>query len=118
MGKVNQKVDPLPSVLWLDERSFRFNGEVLIFFQPVYLHFQLADLLVKTGDERFLAFFSFAGLGREEFGQAIKGLFFPLCNLRGMDPILSSNFIGCFWPFKSLQGNFRLQVGTVSFSLH
>src|SRR3989442_7984863 len=28
-----------------------------------------------------------------------KGLFFPLRNLRRMDPILSSDLIGCFLPF-------------------
>jgi hypothetical protein len=78
----------------------------------------VADLLVKTGYERFFAFFTLACLRGEHLWQAIEGLFFPLRNLRGVNPILGSDLIGCFLPFDSLQGDPRLQVGTVSFPLH
>jgi hypothetical protein len=90
---------------------------VLIFFQPVYLHFQLADLLVETSYEGFFAFFPLACLWGEHLRQAIKGLFFPLGNLCGVNPILCGDLIGCFLPFDGLQGDPRLQVATVSFPL-
>src|SRR5258708_13821900 len=103
---------------WLDERPFRFNAVILIFFQLVYLHFQLTELLVETGYERFFAFFSLARLRGEHLRQAIERLFFPLRNLCGMHSILSSDLIGCFLPFDGLQSDPRLQVGTASFPLY
>ena len=89
----------------LNERSFRLNGVILIFFQPVHLHFQLADLLVETGYERFFAFFSLARLRREHLWQAIERLLLPLRDLGGMHLILSSDLIGRFLPFDGLQGD-------------
>src|SRR6266702_3758081 len=102
---------------WLYERSFLLNGVLLIFCQPVYLHFQLADFLVEIGNEGFFAFGLPTFSCREQVWQTIKGLLLPLRDLGGMNSVLSGDLIGRFLPFDGFYGHLCLQRCAVSFAL-
>src|SRR5260221_4425480 len=83
---------------WLDERPFRFNAVILIFFQPVYLQFQLADLLVETGYERFFAFFSLARLRGDTSGKPSRACFFHCAICVGCTPYSAAISLAVFCP--------------------
>jgi hypothetical protein len=78
---------------------FNVTFALTVFFQPVHLHFQLADLLIETGNQGFFCFRLLARSRREDIRQAIQCLLLPLRDLRWMDSILSCNLIGCSLPF-------------------
>jgi len=80
----------------LTERSFGFNAVLLIFFQPVHLHFQLADLLAEIGNQVFFACGLLTSVRRKQLGQPIQYLLFPLRNLGRMHAIFGGALIGGF----------------------
>jgi hypothetical protein len=99
--------------------SARFSSmdRFCFFFQPVPLHFQLADLLLETANEGFLTFGLIASSRREELGQSIQGLLFPLGNLCWVNGVLSGYLIGRFVSLDGFQCHPRLQVAAVGVSL-
>jgi|GEM_PF-1474965 len=87
----------------------------LIFFEPVQVHGQLANLLMQRGDE-FLLILVLTAIGIKHIGQMFPEGGFPLTDLNGMDVVLAGDLSHGFDADERIQRNLGLEGRTMSFS--
>ena len=99
---------------WLNQCPLVFNGESEIFFQPIQLYLELADLLIKLQQKFFPIPILFLPTVREEMRKLFEKLLSPLANLVGMDSKLTGQLGKGLFSSQSLQGNLSLESRIMS----
>src|SRR5262249_20978249 len=96
---------------------FRSVEQTSFFFEPVEFDFELADLLVEFRSESLFALGVAFPPGREDIGQTLDRLLFPLRHLVRVNVVVSGDFIDRALPLDRLKSDLHLEGGGVRFSL-
>jgi hypothetical protein len=91
-------------VIGFDQRAFGLTRGLQLFFQPVELDFELADLLVELGLQRFVLAVVAVAVGCKEPWKLALEMLFPLANLRRMDAVATGEFVDRVVTFEHLEG--------------
>jgi hypothetical protein len=100
---------PLPASCLL-QQLLRF------FFKPVQLHFQLADLTIKLGDQLLLVFVPLFPSFSKKIRKALQKLLSPVADLVGMNTKFTGQLSQGFLPFYCLQDDFGSKCGVITLS--
>jgi hypothetical protein len=104
-------------VVRLDQLSLLISRADQLFFEPVELNFELADLLVEFRFESFFFLGAAFSPGREDIRQTLDGLLFPLRHEIRVTAVVSGDFIDRALPLDRLKCDLYLKGGGVGFSL-
>jgi len=98
------------SLFFSSTESLRF------FFQPLQLHLELSNLLIKLRQKLFPVLILLPPMVRKETGKLFKKLLSPLADLIPVNTKFTGKLSNGLFPFHGFQGNLSLESCIVSSS--